>query len=135
MTTAISPVLALIRVVPPPAVSAEANTWRGTAVVGITADEPVFVGHYPGFPIFPGMCVVECVHRAGLLTAPHDAGDLALAAMESVRFLSPVFPGDELRIELEWCRDGHDWRLTATASTDRGDAAVVRMRYRLDGAW
>ncbi|MCS7483573.1 3-hydroxyacyl-ACP dehydratase FabZ family protein [Umezawaea endophytica] len=124
-----------IRVVRPPSMCPDAKAWCGTAVVGIGADEPVFAGHYPGFPIFPGMCVVEHVHQAGLLIAPHDAGGLVMSAMESVRFLAPVFPGDELRMELEWRREGHDWRLTGRASTASGDVAAVRTRYRLDGAW
>ncbi|MEU3402837.1 hypothetical protein ABZ766_02635 [Streptomyces sp. NPDC006670] len=97
--------------------------------VRIDADERVFPGHYPGFPIFPGVCVVELVHRSALATAPAPGARLTLRAVESTRFLSPVFPGDRLTVELKWTpRDGH-WRCEAVAATDRGRAATVRLRF------
>lgn len=101
--------------------------------VTISPDEPVFAGHYPGFPIFPGMCVVELVHRGALLTAPAAAGELTMAAMESVRFVSPVFPGDQLTVTMDWRNDRGQWRCTAKARVDGRDAAAVKLRYRDGG--
>ncbi|KJK59491.1 3-hydroxyacyl-ACP dehydratase FabZ family protein [Saccharothrix sp. ST-888] len=95
--------------------------------VTVEPGEQVFPGHYPGFPIFPGVCVVEYVHLGALATAP--APGLRLEAIESTRFLSPVFPGDRLVVELDWQRKGGSWRCKATAGTGRGRAAAVRLRF------
>jgi 3-hydroxyacyl-[acyl-carrier-protein] dehydratase len=117
-----------------PVVSEVVVTGPATATVRIADDEPVLAGHYPQFPILPGVCVVECVHRGARLTAPAQAGRLALAAMESVRLLAPVFPGDTLTIALDWRGEGLSWWCTGRAGTDRGDAAVVRLRYHAEVA-
>jgi 3-hydroxyacyl-[acyl-carrier-protein] dehydratase len=101
----------------------------GTAETAITIDpaEPVFAGHYPNYPIFPGVCVVDSVHRGALATAP---AAVALASVESARFLGAVLPGDVLRMDLKWTRDGNDWLCGGKAHTGRGAAASVKLRYR-----
>ncbi|WP_329618539.1 3-hydroxyacyl-ACP dehydratase FabZ family protein [Streptomyces sp. S465] len=103
---------------------------RATARVAVDASEPVFAGHYPDFPIFPGVCVVECAHRAALSTAPEP---VALAAVDSARFSGAVYPGDVIDLRLTWRRRGDGWRCSASASTARGEAASVRLRYRPAG--
>ncbi|MEC3979493.1 3-hydroxyacyl-ACP dehydratase FabZ family protein [Amycolatopsis sp. H20-H5] len=108
--------------------------WSATVSVSINADEPVFAGHYPDFPIFPGVCVLECVRRGAEVAAPADAGILRLAAVESTRFTSAVYPGDVLSIELQWAQRGLDWRCSARVGTDRGPAASVRLRYQPEEA-
>jgi 3-hydroxyacyl-[acyl-carrier-protein] dehydratase len=101
----------------------------GTAEAAMDVDptEPVFAGHYPHYPIFPGVCVVDSVHRGALATAPTA---VALASVESARFLGAVFPGDVLRMDLTWKRDGDDWLCGGKANTGRGTAASVKLRYR-----
>ncbi|MFF8500073.1 3-hydroxyacyl-ACP dehydratase FabZ family protein [Streptomyces anulatus] len=106
---------------------------RATAArAGIAATEPVFAGHYPHFAIFPGVCVLECVHRAATdgdgAPAPAD-----LAAVESARFSGAVLPGDTLDITLRWRRTEHGLRCDATTATGRGKSATVRLRYRTLG--
>ncbi|WP_441012544.1 3-hydroxyacyl-ACP dehydratase FabZ family protein, partial [Escherichia coli] len=54
--------------------------------------------------------------------------------MESARFTGPAFPGDVLDFALKWRRKDGDWRLSATATTARGAAASVRLRYRVAGS-
>lgn len=106
------------------------GSTRAEAVVVVGQDEPVFAGHYPGFPIFPGVCVIECVHRASLSVLSDTNGELELAAVESARFLGPTGPGDELRMELTAVRDADAWRTNALVRTDRGPVAKVRLRHR-----
>jgi 3-hydroxyacyl-[acyl-carrier-protein] dehydratase len=119
----VSPVAAPVRV------HARSDEGLPTAArVEIGADEPVFAGHYPHFPIFPGVCVLECAQRAATdgdaAPAPGD-----LAAVESARFAGAVQPGDVLDLTLKWRRTDTGLRCDATATTERGKAATVRLRY------
>jgi 3-hydroxyacyl-[acyl-carrier-protein] dehydratase len=119
----VSPIAAEIQV--------KARTEEGltaTACVDIRENEPVFAGHYPDFPIFPGVCVLECVQRAA--TDGDAAPDPSLlAAVESARFAGAVYPGDTLRLSLKWRRTETGLRCDAGVTTDRGKAATVRLRY------
>ncbi|MFG3051494.1 3-hydroxyacyl-ACP dehydratase FabZ family protein [Kitasatospora sp. NPDC048239] len=101
-------------------------TGGGGAEVTVSAQEPVFAGHYPGFPILPGVCVVEFVRLAASADLPEG---WRLTAVESSRFLSPVLPGDRLTLDLVWSQDGPERRCKATASTERGVAARMRLRF------
>ncbi|MEV7791250.1 hypothetical protein [Streptomyces sp. NPDC087512] len=131
MTTA---VLATARPVREPAHDEESGAWTAGFTVAITEQEPVFAGHYPDFPIFPGVCVMECVRRAAESVRPPQAGDLRLAAVESTRFTAAVHPGDELAVEVTWTPRAGGWRCTAKVATQRGKAASVRLRYRSEEA-
>ncbi|NJC70665.1 hypothetical protein HC031_13215 [Planosporangium thailandense] len=131
MPTVVSPVRAPVHVL----AEAVADPTTGAAPRSVTSlvletQEPVFRGHYPGFPIFPGVCLIECVHRSCLTTAPGTPrAVLTLAAVESTRFLGAVFPGDRIVIESTWTAISDGWRVTARIRGDRGDVAAVRLRY------
>ncbi|MEU9795528.1 hypothetical protein AB0E27_33990 [Streptomyces sparsogenes] len=101
--------------------------------VRVDATERVFAGHFPGFPVLPGMCVVECAHRGALATLPERGEAWALVAVESSRFTGPVLPGDLLTCEITWSREDGAWRCRVAAATGRGPAALVRLRYARDG--
>jgi len=103
------------------------------STVTVSADEPVFAGHYPNFPIFPGVCLVEYVHNSALATLPESEGEWELTAVESTRFLSPVFPRDGLSTELTWTGDGAEKRCKGVISSSRGDAAQVTLRFAKRG--
>ncbi|MGW3204476.1 3-hydroxyacyl-ACP dehydratase FabZ family protein [Streptomyces sp. NPDC001135] len=122
--TGASPLAGAVEVLPGDGESATAARFT------VDAAETVLPGHYPGFPIFPGVCLVECTHQGALATAPDGARGTALAAVESTRFTGPVFPGDQVDIAMTWKRtaDG-DWQCRARLSTPRGPAASVRLRY------
>jgi 3-hydroxyacyl-[acyl-carrier-protein] dehydratase len=122
----VSPVFGAVQVVRPGSTDPDAPQAR--AEVRIDASEPVFEGHYPDFPIFPGVCVVECVHRSALATAPGGAA-LTLASLDSARFVGAVFPGDVLGIDITWKAVDDGLRCQAVASTARGTAAKVRLTY------
>jgi 3-hydroxyacyl-[acyl-carrier-protein] dehydratase len=110
----------------------EAGAEQARAEVIVDTAEAVFAGHYPGLPIFPGVCLVEYVRLAAMEQLPASAsasGGWRLAAIESSRFLSPVFPADRLTIDCAWSAEATVRRCSATVSTDRGVAARVRVRF------
>jgi 3-hydroxyacyl-[acyl-carrier-protein] dehydratase len=87
---------------------------RIVAVKNVTANEPFFMGHFPGFPIMPGVLIVEAMAQAGgalLLTEIPDRGNklMVFTGIEKARFRRPVVPGDQLRIEVKVLA----WRSTA----------------------
>jgi beta-hydroxyacyl-ACP dehydratase FabZ len=78
------------------------------SVVGIknvTANEPHFTGHFPDFPVMPGVLIVEAMAQtAGVLvlkSIPDRENKLVLlVAIDYARFRKPVVPGDTLRMEM-----------------------------------
>ncbi|HVP42363.1 MAG TPA: 3-hydroxyacyl-ACP dehydratase FabZ [Terriglobales bacterium] len=78
---------------------------RIVALKNVTINEPFFAGHFPGYPIMPGVLIVEAMAQAGgalLLTeVPDRDGKLMVfTGIERARFRKPVLPGDTVRIEV-----------------------------------
>ncbi len=85
----------------------------GKRVVGlknVSMNEPFFVGHFPDFPVMPGVLIVEAMAQTGGILALGDGGghpnELAdklvfFASIEKARFRRPVVPGDQLRMEVK----------------------------------
>lgn len=78
---------------------------RGVGLKNVSANEPFFQGHFPGYPVMPGVLIMEALAQVGaviLLKMPEYAGHVALfAGLEEVRFRRQVIPGDQLRLEVE----------------------------------
>jgi 3-hydroxyacyl-[acyl-carrier-protein] dehydratase len=78
---------------------------RIVAIKNVSVNEPHFVGHFPDYPIMPGVLQVEAMAQAGgalLLTEIPDREDklMVFTGIEEARFRRPVLPGDQLRIEV-----------------------------------
>lgn len=71
----------------------------------VTANEPFFQGHFPGFKVMPGVLIVEALAQVGavaILTQEENQGKLALfGGIKSARFKQQVRPGDVLELECE----------------------------------
>ena len=77
---------------------------RCVALKFVDPEDPIFAGHFPARPILPGVLIIEAVAQtAGVMlgsAAPQgDAGIALLAAVSRFKFLKPVIPGQQLRIE------------------------------------
>jgi 3-hydroxyacyl-[acyl-carrier-protein] dehydratase len=87
---------------------------RCVAVKFVDPADPIFAGHFPAKPILPGVLLIEAVAQtagvmlgsAGPRGAERSSGQLALlAAVNRFKFLKPVTPGQELRIETKKLTD------------------------------
>ncbi|MBA3416533.1 MAG: 3-hydroxyacyl-ACP dehydratase FabZ [Chloroflexia bacterium] len=78
---------------------------RAVGLKNVSVNEPFFAGHFPGYPVMPGVLIVEALAQVGavaLLTTDAGAGKLALfAGIDKVRFKRQVRPGDVLRLEVQ----------------------------------
>ena len=79
---------------------------RIKAVKNVTLNEPFFQGHFPGYPVMPGVLVIEAMAQVSAILAYvtrgecHDAKSLLFfAGIDDARFKRPVFPGDQLVLE------------------------------------
>jgi 3-hydroxyacyl-[acyl-carrier-protein] dehydratase len=73
------------------------------AIKNVTMNEHVFQGHFPGAPIFPGVCIIEAMAQAGAVLLFREVPDresklLYFTGIEEARFRKPVVPGDQLRL-------------------------------------
>lgn len=100
---------------------------RAVGIKNVTANEEFFQGHFPEYPVMPGVLIVEAMAQVGgvaLLTLEEHQGKMALfAGINNVRFKRQVKPGDVLHMEVELgaFRRGIGTG-TATATVD-GDVA------------
>jgi len=103
----------------------------------VTVNEPHFTGHFPGFPVMPGVLIIEAMAQvAGILVgklAPHTRGKIMfLASVEEAKFRRPVVPGDQLRIEMKMLRLKHTVaKMQGLATVDGQVAAEATLMCKL----
>lgn len=83
----------------------ELEETRVVGIKNVTATEPVFQGHFPDFPVMPGVYIVECMAQtAGVLVLsqiPDRKNKVVLlTTIDNAKFRKPVVPGDQLRVEM-----------------------------------
>ncbi len=79
---------------------------RLIAIKNVTINEPFFQGHFPGYPIMPGVLVIEAMAQAGAIVMMAEIQDrdkklVVFTGIERAKFRRPVTPGDQLRIEVD----------------------------------
>lgn len=78
---------------------------RAVGIKNVSMGEPFFQGHFPGYPVMPGVLIIEALAQVGavaLLGSEEFRGKMALfAGIDNVRFKRQVVPGETLRLEVE----------------------------------
>ncbi len=111
-----------------------------THIVGIknvTANEPHFPGHFPDFPVMPGVLIIEAMAQTAgiqvLRTIPDRDNKLVfLVSVDGARFRKPVVPGDQLRIEMKVIRrKGMVAKMAGVATVDGKVVAEAEVMCKL----
>ncbi len=78
---------------------------RIVGIKNVTMNEPFFAGHFPEFPVMPGVLIVEAMAQVAGVLVLKSLGSkqkvVFLASIENAKFRRPVVPGDQLRIEMK----------------------------------
>src|SRR5579871_1238749 len=115
----------------------ELEPERIVGIKNVTMNEPYFVGHFPDFPVMPGVMIIESMAQvAGVLvlsTIPDRHTKLVLlASVDEAKFRKPVRPGDQLRIEMKLLkRKATIAKMSGTASVNGDVVAEAVMMCKL----
>ncbi|HHU50132.1 MAG: 3-hydroxyacyl-ACP dehydratase FabZ [Caldicoprobacterales bacterium] len=94
----------------------------------VTANEPFFQGHFPGYPVMPGVLILEALAQLGatvILGEEKNQGKLALfTGIDSVRFRKQVIPGDKLDLEVRVLRVKNVMGKAAVKASVEGEVAA-----------
>ncbi len=99
---------------------------RLKAIKNVSVNEPMFTGHFPERPVFPGVLIMEALAQAtGILafksqgTKPDGSTLYYFAGIDNCRFKQPVLPGDQLVLEVEVLKEKRGiWKFSAEARVD-----------------
>lgn len=110
---------------------------RDESAIGIknvTINEGFFQGHFPKYPVMPGVLIIEalaqtagalCVHHAGKTDIPQI---VYFMGIDGAKFRRPVVPGDQLRLHVKKLRSrGPVWRFYGEARVDGQVAAEAEI--------
>ncbi len=100
----------------------------GISAVGlknITYNEPQFMGHFPNYPVMPGVLIIEAMAQTAGLVVVDFMGEAAegkivyFMTIDNARFRKPVTPGDSMYIHVEKIRSrGAVWKFKGVAKVD-----------------
>jgi 3-hydroxyacyl-[acyl-carrier-protein] dehydratase len=84
---------------------------RTVAIKNVTMNEPHFTGHFPHYPVMPGVLIIEALAQAAGVLSFATLGQVSdpnsvffFVGIDKARFKRPVVPGDQLRLEVEILR-------------------------------
>jgi 3-hydroxyacyl-[acyl-carrier-protein] dehydratase len=102
----------------------ELEAERVVGIKNVTVNEPFFAGHFPDYPVMPGVLIIEAMAQvAGVLVLsgiPDRKSKLVLlAGVDGAKFRKPVRPGDQLRMEMKVLRSRASMaKVTGIATVD-----------------
>ena len=108
---------------------------RIRAIKNVTINEPFFSGHFPRHPVMPGVLVVEAMAQAAALLSfrtlggkPDKDSVYYFVGIDEARFKRPVFPGDQLALEVRLERQIRGiWKFAAEAWVGENLAAEAKI--------
>jgi len=108
---------------------------RILALKNVTLNEPFFAGHFPHYPVMPGVLVVEALAQAAAILAARtvdkksdDSSIYYLVGIDEARFKRPVVPGDQLLLEAAFERSARGLlRFSARARVGEALAAEAKV--------
>lgn len=99
----------------------EPNT-KAVGLKNVTVNEPFFQGHFPDYPIMPGVLIVEAIAQVSGILALHSGtkgNSVYLMSIEKAKFRKPVVPGDQLRFEATVLKQRNNvWKFAGEAYVD-----------------
>ncbi len=115
---------------------------KGISIEGyknVSISEPIFQGHFPGHPIYPGVMIIEGMAQVGGVLAFQSSDEIEQEAMankvvyfmsiDKAKFRSPVTPGDKLIYKLTVIKHrGAVWQLDAKAYVDEKLVAQAELK-------
>jgi 3-hydroxyacyl-[acyl-carrier-protein] dehydratase len=98
----------------------ELDGERAVTLKNVTVNEPFFVGHFPGYPVMPGVLICEALAQSAAILAISLIGErrsmFMLTGLDKVRFRRQVAPGDQLRMEIRLIKHHHPlWKMHGEA--------------------
>ncbi len=105
------------------------------AVCKVPAESPVFEGHFPGYPLMPGVLLVECMAQTtGWLVSAlcNFSGLPMLAGVKEAKIRTAVFPGDELEFEGNVVHEGSGYTIGESKGRRAGELVCdASLTYRI----
>lgn len=110
---------------------------KAVGIKNVTINEPFFQGHFPGYPVMPGVLIVEAIAQvAGILAFKSGAkGDsVFFMSIEKAKFRKPVVPGDQLRFEVNVIQQrGNVWKCNGEAFVENTLVSEAELTAMVSG--
>jgi 3-hydroxyacyl-[acyl-carrier-protein] dehydratase len=104
-----------------------------TGIKNVTANEHIFVGHFPQKPVFPGVLIVEAMAQTSAVLVMHALGREAegklvyFMGIEEAKFRRPIVPGDQVHIKVQRLQNRRNvWKFRGEAWVDGTLCAEAR---------
>ena len=109
---------------------------RVIAIKNVSINEPFFQGHFPDYPVMPGVLIIEALAQVGavaMLGMEENKGKIGfLAGVDKCRFKRQVVPGDQLKLEVEITRiKGPIGKGKGTATVDGEIACQAEIMFAI----
>lgn len=107
---------------------------KAVGLKNVTINEPFFQGHFPDYPIMPGVLIIEAMAQVAGILAFHSGAKgntIYFMSIEKAKFRKPVVPGDQLRFEVSILQQRNNvWKFSAAAYVEdklAGEAEFTAM--------